>query len=324
VLQMGLSGRTLAVTLHHYPMCVIWDWVAGKPIMVQRLTEKMRNWTLLSDHSFSFTELAEENRVVVLSIHQFDDTGVIKPTGRFAFPTVKPGAFIADVFMSTDDVDELNPADKTDHRYPFVPSTTSHLYGAQGVAMSDSIVGLTMTILLHPDGVLDTRELTWTFYMLRSTLLDSGDGENLIPWETWGPTNTRCLRGETMSIRGCRVVHGSNVPRRNNVTSLFTFTPALCRVSAQLDINQPSLSKLPNTPRGKVVAFPTRVHKPTVFEKIVETSLPYIIAPPIEDEDLDENTLTIPVGTISWWEDGRACWMTAADANIKTISVVTL
>ncbi|KAH7107163.1 hypothetical protein BKA62DRAFT_230016 [Auriculariales sp. MPI-PUGE-AT-0066] len=305
--QMGLSGRSLAVTLQQCGTCVIWDYVSGEPLLVHRMEQKSRNWTLLSENTFCWTELTPEGDLVLFAHHLSD--GSFHLTGKFAFPKVQHGVFIADVFMSTDDVDELLPAHKLDSRYRFVPSTTGLPYGHDEAPMSDTAVGITLTVMLHEHGnigALGAREITYTFYTLRSTLLaKQADPERVTPWEEWGPKNTRCLRGETMCIRGCRVVHGSNINDEDNVTSVLSFTPALCRAAAQT--KAPSLPRLARDLRGTPVLSPSVITKPAVFETPVHTSLPYLIAPK-DDQTLNDEYVTIPRGSITWWEDGRACW----------------
>ncbi|EJD37092.1 hypothetical protein AURDEDRAFT_154446 [Auricularia subglabra TFB-10046 SS5] len=283
--SMGLCGRSLAITLQQGRICVVWDWLLGTPLLVYPLPPlpTTNNWLLLTERTFCWT--VHSDREVVLFVRSFDEYGNVHPLGAYAFPRLGTDPFIAEVSLTTDDADDIGYTHRLDARYPFLTD-----------ARGESVLALTLVVLTHAGhGVRDT---AWTFYALRSALLQQQAApDEVVPWATWGPQATRLVSGEAQAIRGCRAVHASDDDEATCETSVLTFLPAKCRAA-----------------RDRVVDAPSVVDDRVMFEDRVETRLPYLIAASQPDAGIG-----LPPGALSWWEDGRIVWTTPEDPRVCRI-----
>lgn len=270
---------------------------------------------LLAENAFCWAEYErgqDDSIFVVLVVNTLDASGVVRPRGRWAFPALMHDAHVS-VDVQTDEADEINASLRTSAPYLLLNSPPFPAASGTG-PVTDNIVALEMV----REGVM-AEDATWTFYMLRSTFLlgpPSSDPEMVVPWESWGPDNTRCIPGSVQSIHGCRVLHsehadgGGTAPQRQ----MLTFVAAKCR-AARLGVFTDDRDAV------NFVDAASEMDLPPFCSSFV-TSLPYFAARAASTADGQTAVTTIPGDCMCWCEDGRVAWTSDSDPNTLYIAIL--
>lgn len=298
--NMGLCGETLKVTFLSVDSTwtLMWNWTSGAllccfPQPTPQLPDALLTGVvLLAENVFCWAEYqrdAANDLVVVLVVNTFDQSGELRPRGRWAFP---PLVHVVQVQLQADESDEIYAPLRTQSSYVFANSVP-----IPGTPACDNLVALEMST--EGDAPL-------TFYMLRSTFLHRpvGDPEDVIPWHVWGPENAHFAPGSAHSIHCCRALHNNN-----KALTVLTFVPAKCR-AAQCGL----LADAANFSDAPV----TWVERP--FLREFHTRLPHFTAHATPSADY-QTTPTLDECSI-WREDGRVVW--ARNSHPSTFYIATL